>query len=384
MGTAGEFAMMSEQERMRAAEIVVGTAERLEIIINAGWASTRESIKMARFIKDIGADCAIAVAPYFYHPTVEGIAKHYLDIADQADFPVMAYNIPSFAGNRMPVDILGLFEKDERVVGIKDSEGDAAKLQAFIERAAGDFAVMVGMDSLVSFGISQGAKGMMVGSAAIAPAVCVEMYGALLDGNYGRAFMLQKRLNHFIEAMQIGTFPAGIKYALSLQGLSVGHVRTPLQDLDEGQKRLAQDHLKLAWPEEKHRAVMADKDFRYLIADEEGGPVGFAILHSTWLRPQNLYLKRIAVHDAEKGAGKRILAALHEWVFTTTDTERFWLEVVEHNRRAQHVYRSTGWIEEGIVRDAYFDDARGARGSFVQMSILKSDWQRGSGLADGA
>ena len=135
MGTAGEFAMMSDQERRRAAEIVVGSADRLEIIINVGWASTRESVKMARFIKDIGADCAIAVEPYFYHPTTEGIARHYLDIADQADFPVMAYNIPSFAGNRIPVDILDYFEKEERIVGIKDSEGDAAKLQAFIERA---------------------------------------------------------------------------------------------------------------------------------------------------------------------------------------------------------------------------------------------------------
>jgi catechol 2,3-dioxygenase-like lactoylglutathione lyase family enzyme len=132
------------------------------------------------------------------------------------------------------------------------------------------------------------------------------------------------------------------------------------------------------WPEEKHRAVMADRDFRYLVARDASDDAGFAILHSTWLRPQNLYLKRIAVHEAEKGTGKRILAALHEWVFTTTDTERFWLEVVEHNHRARHVYRVMGWVEEGIVRDAYFDDARGARGSFVQMSILKSDWRRGA------
>src|SRR5262249_16921690 len=93
---------------------------------------------------------------------------------------------------------------------------------------------------------------------------------------------------------------------------------------------------------------------------------------------QNLYLKRIAVHEAEKGNGRKILAALHDWVFTGTDTERFWLEVVEHNHRARHVYRSTGWIEEGIVRDAYFADERGARGSFVQISILKSDWRSGA------
>ena len=79
-----------------------------------------------------------------------------------------------------------------------------------------------------------------------------------------------------------------------------------------------------------------------------------------------------------EGTGKRILAALHEWVFTNTDTERFWLEVVEHNHRARHVYRIMGWVEEGIVRDAYHDDRAGGRGSFVQMSILKSDWRIGA------
>jgi catechol 2,3-dioxygenase-like lactoylglutathione lyase family enzyme/RimJ/RimL family protein N-acetyltransferase len=132
------------------------------------------------------------------------------------------------------------------------------------------------------------------------------------------------------------------------------------------------------WPEDKHRAVMADRDFRYLIAGDESGDLGFVILHSTWLRPQNLYLKRIAVHDAEKGSGKNILAALHAWVFSETDTERFWLEVVEHNHRARHVYGVMGWVEEGIVRDGYHDDRTGGRGSFVQMSILKSDGQSGA------
>ena len=142
------------------------------------------------------------------------------------------------------------------------------------------------------------------------------------------------------------------------------------------ERRPDYEHFVGRWPEEKHQAVMADKDFRYLVAYDGDVPLGFVILHSTWLRPQNLYLKRIAVHDADKGHGKRVLAAVTDWVFAETDTERFWLEVVEANPRARHVYRALGWVEEGIVRDAYFDDATGARGSFVQMSILKPEWRR--------
>lgn len=130
------------------------------------------------------------------------------------------------------------------------------------------------------------------------------------------------------------------------------------------------------WPEDKHVARMADPEFRYLVAGDAGGDLGFAILHETWMRPENLYLKRIAVHDAGKGRGKRVLAALTDWVFANTPTHRFWLEVIEDNPRARHVYRSLGWVEEGVVRQAYLDDAKGRRGSFVQMSILKTEWRR--------
>jgi diamine N-acetyltransferase len=137
------------------------------------------------------------------------------------------------------------------------------------------------------------------------------------------------------------------------------------------------------WKEEKHARWMADPNFTYLVGRDGHDDAGFAILHDSWLRPQNLYLKRIAVHDAEKGTGKRFLAALHDWVFANTDTHRFWLEVVEHNMRARHVYRSMGWREEGTVREAYFDDRTGARGSFVQMSILKPEWLKKMEFANG-
>ena len=103
-------------------------------------------------MKDAGADAVIAVEPYFYHPTQEGIARHYLDIASATDFPVIAYNIPSFAGNRITPEILDDFGKDDRIVGMKDSGGDAAALADFIFRAPRGFSVLVGTDSLACAG----------------------------------------------------------------------------------------------------------------------------------------------------------------------------------------------------------------------------------------
>ena len=246
LGTIGEFAMMTERERKRAADVIVGAANKMEVIINAGYPSTCETINMARYLKDLDVDAIIAVEPYFYHPSPEGMARHYLEIAEAVDIPVMAYNIPQFAGNSLKPEFLETLSKEERIVGLKDSEGDSIKLQRFIDLAPEEFSVMVGWDGLVSYGICMGASGMMVGSASVAPDVCVRMYKAIIEKDLDRAFVAQRELNHYIRAMQVGTFPASVKYMLSLQGYPGGHVRKPLEDLSQAQKRLVDMHLRAA------------------------------------------------------------------------------------------------------------------------------------------
>ena len=244
LGTIGEFAMMSEQERKKAADTIVGAANRLEVIINAGCASTRQTIRMAEYLKDLGVDAIIAVETYFYHPTAKGMARHYLDLAESVDMPVMAYNIPQFSGNRLMPDIMDAFAEDERIVGLKDSEGDPARMMEFIRRAPEGFSVMVGADPLVSYGICMGAKGMMIGSASVAPEACVDMYRAAADADLKKTFAMQGTLNDFIRAMNVGTFPAAVKYMLAQKGLPGGHVRPPLEGLSDAEKLIVDDYVK--------------------------------------------------------------------------------------------------------------------------------------------
>lgn len=246
MGTAGEFAMLSEAERRKVIDIAVDTAKKLDLIVNTGYASTRETVTLTKYAKDAGADAAIVVEPYFYHPSPGGMAKHFLTVADRADFPVMAYNIPPFAGNFLTPDIMDEFAKDERIVGIKDSEGSPLKLLEFIARAPRNFSVMVGVDGLASYGIAMGAKGMMIGGASMAPGLCVEMYDSLKKGDHKKAFDLQNRFSSVIKAMMVGTFPAAIKYAMDVRKVPAGYVRAPLESLSGPQKKEVERYLRQA------------------------------------------------------------------------------------------------------------------------------------------
>ncbi len=128
------------------------------------------------------------------------------------------------------------------------------------------------------------------------------------------------------------------------------------------------------WPDEQHRATLADSNYRYLIGKAGGAPIGFAILRDFDAGTGSLYLKRIAAHDAERGFGRKLLHAVTGWVFENTRFHRFWLEVVAENPRAIHVYKSSGWTHEGTIREAYAKPD-GTRGSFLQLSILRREWE---------
>jgi diamine N-acetyltransferase len=134
------------------------------------------------------------------------------------------------------------------------------------------------------------------------------------------------------------------------------------------------------WTDEEHRETLAAPDCVYLVgARDTGAPRGFVILRDVNDRHGNIYLKRIAVMDADRGFGQAFLAAVTDWVFDQPKSHRFWLNVVEENLRARHVYAKLGFVEDGKKRES-FVRPDGTRGSQCTMSILRQEWAaRGKG-----
>ena len=71
-----------------------------------------------------------------------------------------------------------------------------------------------------------------------------------------------------------------------------------------------------------------------------------------------------------------------DWIFATTTAHRVWLDVIETNERAHHVYRSLGLTDDGIWRQSYLMPD-GRRVSQLLMAMLRPEWQsRRSANAD--
>ncbi|WNS42524.1 GNAT family N-acetyltransferase [Paenibacillus sp. MMS20-IR301] len=130
------------------------------------------------------------------------------------------------------------------------------------------------------------------------------------------------------------------------------------------------------WSREQHAGALSDKDTVHLIVlNKAGERAGYVIL--TGLQDPNLTvcIKRIVIQAKGRGYGTRLLAMLSSWVFTYTDTHRLWLDVKDHNARAQHVYAKAGFKPEGTLRECVrtedgFD-------SLMIMSILRQEYGNG-------
>lgn len=156
----------------RCVDIVKG---RVPVIAGTGFNSTAKTITMTGKAKDLGADAAMIVTPYYNKPGQQGLYEHYKAVDDNIAFPVIVYNIPG----RCIVDItLETLEKISRlphVAGIKDATGDLSR-PALINKIIGDnFCQLSGEDATTYEYLVQGGHGSVSVTSNIAPALCVEL-----------------------------------------------------------------------------------------------------------------------------------------------------------------------------------------------------------------
>ncbi len=81
-GTTGESPTLTPQEHNRVIEICVEAANgKVPIIAGTGSNSTTEAIATTKHAKEVGADGALIVTPYYNKPMQKGLYLHFKAIA---------------------------------------------------------------------------------------------------------------------------------------------------------------------------------------------------------------------------------------------------------------------------------------------------------------
>jgi diamine N-acetyltransferase len=129
------------------------------------------------------------------------------------------------------------------------------------------------------------------------------------------------------------------------------------------------------WTDEHHARAMASENARYYVHEDASGQIqAYVLLLGFDEGPSSIEFKRFVVAQPGAGLGRRLLAELLHIVFHQVGAHRFFLDVVEDNSRARHLYRTFGFVEEGILREATLRDGKWL--SLVLMSLLDHEYRQ--------
>jgi 4-hydroxy-tetrahydrodipicolinate synthase len=236
-GTTGESATLEYDEHYRVIEHTIKVVNgRVPVIAGTGANSTDETIMMTRKAKELGADGALLVAPYYNKPTQEGLYRHYKKVAEEVDIPIVLYNVPGrTAVNMLPETVARLMEA-ENIVAIKEATGNMAQVSDVL-RLCGDRITVISGDDFTTFTLmALGGKGVISVSANVAPRDVSEMCRAYEKGDIDKARSLHFKLEPLNKAMFIETNPIPAKTSLSMMGKIEEEFRLPLCPMSDENK----------------------------------------------------------------------------------------------------------------------------------------------------
>jgi 4-hydroxy-tetrahydrodipicolinate synthase len=232
LGTAGEFALLSDEERRDVLEGVVDQVNgRVPVLVGVSDPSLDNVIHFSKDAKDAGADGVIATPLYYYRTTDEGLYEYFKILSEGIDLPLLIYNIPEWTHVFVPVDIVKRLADEKLVVGMKYTEYNFLNLVTFLYQLRGKIAIFTGSDAMAYSNLDFGGNGAIIGVSNVAPKIASRIYDEFRIGNRESAREAQLKLLPLIEAIGIGEFPAGLKEVMNLIGISVGRPKAPLPQL---------------------------------------------------------------------------------------------------------------------------------------------------------
>jgi 4-hydroxy-2-oxoglutarate aldolase len=164
--------------------------------------------------------------------TDNALIRHFTEVADAADIPILIYNVPKFTHLNISAEAVRELSRHPNIIGMKDSRGDIPQLEAFQNAAPREFNLIVGSAPILYPALALGVKAGILALANCAPVQCTEIQKLYDKGEREKAKDLQARMLPVNKAISDTYGIAGLKYASALMGYEGGSVRSPLLPLD--------------------------------------------------------------------------------------------------------------------------------------------------------
>lgn len=247
-GTTGEAVTLSEEEKVHVIRLTVEVAHKsgAKVIAGTGSNNTAAAIDFTRKARELGADGALIVAPYYNRPTQEGMFCHFAEIAKSVKrFPIMLYNVPSRTASNISAETtLRLANEYENIVATKEASGNFSQIMEICAKRPKNFKVFSGDDATTLPLIAVGADGLISVVSNELPKETAQMVEKALDGAWTSARKTHYKILPLMEANFIEASPAPCKFVMSAMGLLEENLRLPLVPITEPTRDILKKILK--------------------------------------------------------------------------------------------------------------------------------------------
>lgn len=201
-GGTGEGAILNDQQRVTVARVAGEACQgRVLAIMHVGAPTTASAVAAAKAARESGCAAICCVPPFFYRPTDRSVVEHYQRVADAADLPFFAYNLPQLTNVEItPALMEKLVEGVPQLVGLKHSAVNFANLQTF---AGMGLRAFTGSGQLLLPALASGGIGVVDAPPGVAPWLYVDLFDAWRRGDIETARDLQRRTLPVVDVVRM-------------------------------------------------------------------------------------------------------------------------------------------------------------------------------------
>ena len=231
-----------DERKLIAKAAVEVAAGRVPVIVHVSTPGTDQAVELARHAEQIGADCVLAIAPYYWKPSQEQLYDHFAAIIGATGLPFIAYNSPTIMDGVgiAPATLVKLMQRFPQFIGLKEASHNWEKyleLGRAAKSVRADFGLFVGTEWMLP-SLTLGGTACMSIFGGIAPRFVKALYDATTGGELKTALALQYKFSELYQIAKV-EYPAPTKAMWEIMGRPVGAPRLPNRPLTaQGKKQI--------------------------------------------------------------------------------------------------------------------------------------------------
>lgn len=245
LGTTGEVAALASDEQVALLRFCMQRInQKVPVIVGTGTNNLNHTISMTHKAKELGADYALVLVPYYVKPTQQGLFEYFQAVATKTDIPIIMYNILGRAGvNMTAATTVRIAKTCPSIVGIKEASNMIVQAAEIVRDAPEGFVCLSGEDGINMPLMASGFKGTITVTGNVLPKLMHDHIQACLKGDYATALKQHQYLIKINQHLFVETSPIPVKEALHMMGMIENEFRLPMCPLMESSRAILKQTL---------------------------------------------------------------------------------------------------------------------------------------------